>query len=88
MSRRIALKYCGGCDPAFDRVELFRRIEALAGDRVEWVGVDDGAADAVLLIGGCARACPAADEELARHRMVIVSAGGDDLSVVLAALLG
>ena len=32
MGRRVAIKFCGGCNPGFDRVQYFNRIRAAAGD--------------------------------------------------------
>ena len=54
---RVALKFCGGCDPAYERVEYWRAIAEAAGDRIEWTRLDEGPYEAVLLISGCARAC-------------------------------
>jgi len=52
------LKYCGGCNPGFDRVEYFRKIQAAAGDSIEWVTLEDPGFGSVLLIQGCPTACP------------------------------
>ena len=59
MRKRIALKYCGGCDPGFDRVGYFREIQNTAGDQIEWVTLDDPDFESVLVISGCDTACPA-----------------------------
>jgi len=63
---KVALTYCGGCDPAYDRVEFFERIRAAAGDAIEWVGAEDPAHEAVLLLCGCPRACPTGELSFAR----------------------
>jgi len=57
IKERIALKYCGGCNPTFDRVEYVRKIQSAAEDRIEWTTLDDGHWDKVLLIHGCDTAC-------------------------------
>ncbi|MEW5911247.1 MAG: hypothetical protein AB1814_01725 [Thermodesulfobacteriota bacterium] len=59
---RVALKYCGGCDPAYDRVEYFQAIARAAGGRIAWTTLEAGQHQAALVICGCARACLA--EEL------------------------
>jgi hypothetical protein len=66
---KVALKYCGGCDPAYDRAEYFAKIAAAAGGSIQWVRRDDPEHRAILLICGCARACPT--EELSDDRPVI-----------------
>ena len=52
------MKYCGGCDPGFDRVGYFQEIQNAAGDLIEWVTLDDPGFECVLVISGCDTACP------------------------------
>lgn len=54
---KIALKYCGGCDPDYDRVDYYQRIKTAVGDGVQWTRLDEGDHDLVLVICGCAKAC-------------------------------
>ncbi len=56
--KRIALKYCGGCDCTYDRSEHAKKIKKAAEGRIEWVTMDDGGFDTVLMIHGCHVACP------------------------------
>ena len=57
--RKVAVKYCGGCDPTFDRVAWFERLKAAAGGRITWVYAgEDGLCDRLLIIAGCPTACP------------------------------
>jgi hypothetical protein len=58
---RVALKYCGGCDPTYDRVSYQERIAEAAADAIEWVSIEDPPFEAVLVINGCARACKEKD---------------------------
>ena len=76
MRKRIALKYCGGCDPGFDRVEYFREIQNTAGDLIEWVTLDDPDFVSVLVISGCDTACPAQNMVLKACRRIVTI--GDD----------
>jgi len=55
--KKVAIKFCGGCDPNYDRVEYWKCIRSAAGDRIEWIRVDDSNYEAVLVISGCQRAC-------------------------------
>ncbi len=55
---KVALKFCGGCDPAYDRVQFFRRIMSEAGDSIEWLTIEARGYEAVLLVCGCLKACP------------------------------
>ena len=56
--RRIAVKFCGGCDPTYDRVEYLESIKAAAGDLLDWVSVDSPDFETLLIINGCEKACP------------------------------
>lgn len=53
----VAVKYCGGCNPSYDRVRYVEGIRKVAGDRIEWVSLAEGRAEAVLVVGGCDRQC-------------------------------
>lgn len=69
--KRIALKYCGGCDPAFDRVEYFKEIQNAAGHMLEWVTMDDPDFETVLVVSGCDIACPAEKMALAPGQTMV-----------------
>ena len=55
--KRIGLKYCGGCNPSYDRVEYVREVQETAGDLVEWVPLDEGGFHTILLVCGCDKQC-------------------------------
>lgn len=71
MMKRLALKYCGGCDPWFDRVGYFQEIQNAAGDLIEWVTLDDPDFECVLVISGCEVACPAQNMVLGAGRRIV-----------------
>jgi hypothetical protein len=73
---RVALKYCGGCDPAYDRVSYQERIAAAAAGHIEWVSIENPPFEAVLVINGCHRACK--EKDLAsEHQWRIISVRDD-----------
>jgi len=55
--KRISLKYCGGCDCTYDRLEYAEKLKNAAEGRIEWVSQDDGEFDTILMIHGCHVAC-------------------------------
>lgn len=55
---KIGVKFCGGCDPVYDRVEYFQSIQEAAGNHLDWVSYDSSAFETLLIINGCGRACP------------------------------
>ena len=55
---RIAFKYCGGCNPDYDRVSVAEAIRSRLADEVEFSAAgerDD--IDIVLVLTGCETAC-------------------------------
>lgn len=86
--KKIALKYCGGCNPGFDRVEYFQEIQNAAGDLIEWVTLDGPDFETVLVISGCHTACPAERIVLsARRRIVLIRDNELDPAAVVQNLL-
>lgn len=72
-SPRIAMKFCGGCNPEIDRGALALGVrEELAG-RVLWVPGDEEA-ELLLIINGCRTACADQAETRAGRPAVVVSA--------------
>ncbi len=55
--KRVGLKYCGGCDPAYDRVAYVRAIQEAGGDRLQWVPLDAEKYSILVIISGCDREC-------------------------------
>ncbi len=86
--KRIGLKYCGGCNPSYDRVEYVREIQRAAGDRFEWVSLDDGDFSAILLVNGCDKQCAEmAEYETAGIRVVRVKDMRAAPTAILSSLL-
>jgi len=54
---KVAIKYCGGCNPDYDRVVLVKRIEERLNGKVEFVSAEDENIDLVLAVEGCKTAC-------------------------------
>jgi hypothetical protein len=69
--RTIALKYCGGCDPGFDRVQYFNRIRDAAAGALQWVPLGENGCDTVLIISGCETACPERFVDPKLHRISV-----------------
>lgn len=57
---RIGVKYCGGCNPHYDRVAFVKKLE-LDFPKYRFVAAQAGNTDFILVVCGCKAAC-------ARHR--------------------
>ena len=54
---QIGVRYCGGCNPRYDRVSLVKRLQAALPD-LEFVPAEDGVPYAAALIAnGCTNRC-------------------------------
>ncbi|MCF8049684.1 MAG: hypothetical protein K9L59_00490 [Desulfobacterales bacterium] len=54
---KIAVKYCGGCNPQYDRMEIAQRFFRALNGKIELVSPDDPESEAVVVFVGCDTAC-------------------------------
>ena len=54
---RVGLKYCGGCNPEYDRVALVRHIEESLQGKVAFVTPESEGVGLILAVEGCSTAC-------------------------------
>ncbi len=58
----IGVRYCGGCNPTYNRVSLVKRLESMLPD-LSFVNVQPGKPyPAVLIVNGCLVACTKVDD--------------------------
>lgn len=69
---RCTVKFCGGCNPRYDRGEAYQTVRSSLSGAAEFSYPEDGASyDVLLIIRGCT-GCPYLYEEIdAAHRVVI-----------------
>ena len=72
---RVALKFCGGCNPQIERGLLAKRIrEGLPVSDFQWVSGEEDP-DLLILINGCATACADTAETCGKAPFVLTTAG-------------
>lgn len=71
---KCAIKFCGGCNPSYDRGAAYRNISSqLAGVAEFSLPKDDVQYDVLLILRGCT-GCPYLYEEIsATHRIICVN---------------
>jgi hypothetical protein len=55
--KKIGIKYCGGCNPTYERVEMVERVQSRLEDRFLFLRHDRQDLDVLVLINGCPRSC-------------------------------
>ena len=54
---RVGVKYCGGCNPEYDRVALVEKIKERLEGKVSFVLPESEGVDIILAVHGCKTAC-------------------------------
>jgi len=57
MTVKVGLKYCGGCNPEYDRVALVKHIQENLQGKVEFVKPESEGVRLILAVEGCSTAC-------------------------------
>lgn len=68
----IAIKYCGGCNPSFDRVAAVAGMLNRLADSVNLAPMDDETIDMLVAVEGCPTACADLDS-LAGTKIVVLT---------------
>jgi 3-hydroxyacyl-[acyl-carrier-protein] dehydratase len=55
--KRIGIKYCGGCNPYYERVDVIQKVHSLVKNRFLFLGHHQKKLDGLILGSGCPRAC-------------------------------
>jgi hypothetical protein len=53
----IGVKYCGGCNPEYDRVTLAKEMAGRLGPYARFIPAGPEGADLILAVHGCPTAC-------------------------------
>ena len=53
----VGIKYCGGCNPEYDRVALVEQIRCVLKGKVEFVSAQSEGVELILAVQGCTTAC-------------------------------
>ena len=59
--KRIGVKYCGGCNPTYERVNMLQQVQSLFKDQLLFRRHDEPDIEFIVLLSGCHRACAGQD---------------------------
>jgi hypothetical protein len=75
IKRRIGIKYCGGCNPSYERVEIVNQIQSMMKYRFHFLRHDQPGLVGLIFINGCPRAC--ASKSLSNPQVPYLSIMGE-----------
>ncbi len=79
---RVGIRYCGGCNPTFERVAALESLILALEGKVRAVDHREDSIQALLFVCGCPTACPA-QESLPPELPFFVLRAQDDLQEAL-----
>jgi hypothetical protein len=72
---KIGIKYCGGCNPTYERGEMIERGQSQVGEQFLFLRHDQYELDGLVLINGCLRSC--ATQNLNHSEVPYLSVAGE-----------
>jgi len=58
---KIGIKYCGGCNPAYERTKMIERVQSQLREQILFLRHDEQGLDGLILVNGCPRSCATKD---------------------------
>lgn len=56
---KYGVKFCGGCNPRYERGRALKKIKENLSDKIDFeVADEEHEYDGLLIIGGCSNCCP------------------------------
>ena len=80
--KKIGIKYCGGCNPTYERVKIIYRLQSRLKDQILFLRHNQKGLDVLVLISGCPRSCAienSNDKEIPCHSI----AGENDFETLI-----
>lgn len=80
---KIGIKYCGGCNPRYDRGAFFSRLKKEVEEKNEFeIAVKDTVYDIVIVLCGCTSCCADHSDLEARKEKILVT-GEEEYDILL-----
>ncbi len=61
---KIGIRYCGGCNPYYERVEMIQWVQSAVEDRFIFLRHDRQDLEGLIAVSGCLRGCATKDLKL------------------------
>ena len=71
---KIGIKYCGGCNPSYDRVKFINSLKEIYQGEVYFESAVEGFLyDATLIVCGCERCCASGDKLSSKYKKICIT---------------
>ena len=81
--QQVGIKYCGGCNPHYERKDVARRIkEALLPEAIVYESWDAKNINFYIVICGCPTACAAIGEVIKTKPHWLCLSPGDEINII------
>ena len=81
---RIGIKYCGGCNPTYERTDVVLRIKKNIGTGHNIEIIEQGILyDIVIILCGCSCACASHNDIEAKYEKICITSGNEDRKSVV-----
>ncbi len=70
---KIGIKYCGGCNPRYDRTNIIERLKRDLPESEVFAAAPAADMDYVVVVCGCRSACALVDGLIGRHGRAILT---------------
>lgn len=75
---KIGIKYCGGCNPTYDRTDVVTRLKKLGGQCYSIEMAKQGIVyDIVVILCGCTKACVSHQNIESKYEKVCITSEND-----------
>jgi hypothetical protein len=61
MEKKVGVKYCGGCNPSYERVKMIYQVQSQLKNQFLFLRHDEPGIEAMIFVSGCPRACACRD---------------------------
>ncbi len=79
---RIGVKYYGGCNPTYERVETIKKVQFCLGNQFLFHRYRDEDTEASILVSGCQRACAGQELRQGKNISFSITGEGDDKALM------
>ncbi|WP_125153254.1 hypothetical protein [Clostridium rectalis] len=79
---RIGIKYCGGCNPRYNRKDVIKKLEKEYKDLIFQLAMENQIYDLIIVLCGCTSCCAGHKNLNGKYGKIIVSSDKDYIKIL------